>query len=92
MTLAGSSGFNFAGVPHHIIPYAILVVFVAVLMAGLLFWKSKRDRRKAIYNGPHAQNFNEGLHQQDASDIQLNQMGPPPGYQPRFDANGNRIG
>ncbi|KAI9846815.1 MAG: hypothetical protein M1838_001138 [Thelocarpon superellum] len=88
----GVIAFVWASRPKYIVPYAIIIVAVALVCAGVLFLKGRRDRRKAVYNTSAAQNFNEGLYQQEQSNIQLNPMGGPVGYEPRYDPQGRRMG
>ena len=57
-TNAYCRGFAFASAPHsRIIGYGLLILFVALLIAAIFFWKIRRDQRKAPYQTTAAQNF-----------------------------------
>ena len=61
---------------------ALLIVFVAALIAGAFFLKSRRDRRKGVFGTPAAQNFQSAyVPAQNQFDIPLEQPGMPPAYQ-----------
>ncbi|KAI9717921.1 MAG: hypothetical protein M1812_004448 [Candelaria pacifica] len=73
-------GFVFAGSPRHIIPFFIVVVGMAILLASMMFMKARRARRAAAYNNPHNQGLNESFPQQHPSDIHLTSAAAPPAY------------
>ena len=60
----------------------LLVLFVAIIIIGLFFFKSRRDRRKGVFATPAAQNFQSSyVPAQNQFDIPLEQQGMPPAYQ-----------
>lgn len=53
-------GFAWMGLTRTMITYAIFNLLVIIVIGSLLFWKKKRDMRKAAMNSHAASNFREG--------------------------------
>lgn len=53
-------GFAWVGSVHILITFAGLLVVEVVVIGSLLFWKRKRDMKKAAMNSQAASNFREG--------------------------------
>ncbi|KAI9814681.1 MAG: hypothetical protein M1832_005680 [Thelocarpon impressellum] len=71
----GAVGLNFAGSNRRLIPYGLGIVFLALIFSGLLLLKRKKEQRKALYNTARAQNFQEGLAEQQQQQRQQQQQG-----------------
>jgi len=74
-------GFSFASDHRHMIVDGLLIIFVAVLIAGSFFFKSRRERRQGVFATPAARNFQSAyVPAQTQSDIRLERLGTPPVY------------
>jgi len=74
-------GFSFVSDHRHMILDGALIIFVAVLIAGGFFFKSRRERRRGVFATPAAQNFQSAyVPAQNQYDIPLEQQGTPPAY------------
>ena len=75
-------GFSFASDTRHMVVNGLLIVFVAAVIAGCFFLKSRRDRRRGAFTTPAAQNFQSAyVPAQNQFDIPLEQQSMPPAYQ-----------